>query len=359
MSNYRLFKSDIKLITKDLLESISDLAITTNASFQITNFNTNANAFFNRKNTEITSFLSDYVIDEKQNLQLLIENLSINNAVEEEIHLIDKTNIHRILNLKAAAFKDGESVIGYTFLFSDLTQIRAQEKSLKELNSTKDRLFAIIGHDLRKPALEFRGIQSKVNYLVKKNDFSMLEKLGVSLEKSALSLNNMLYNLLNWAHQQRGVVSYNPETIIVNHTIYDLTEFFEDLTQSKNICIVNTISNDTSIQADSSAFKVIIRNLLDNAIKFTPEKGVITLSETLTPETVTIEVNDTGVGMDEAKLNSIFDLTNTKRTKGTQGEIGSGIGLSLVKEFVAINKGDITVQSSLNNGTSFYVTFPR
>ena len=244
-------------------------------------------------------------------------------------------------------------------MFSDLTQIRAQEKSLKELNSTKDRLFAIIGHDLRKPALEFRGIQSKVNYLVNKNDFSMLEKLGVSLEKSALSLNNMLYNLLNWAHQQRGVVSYNPETIIVNHTIYDLTEFFEDLTQSKNICIVNTISNDTSIQADSSAFKVIIRNLLDNAIKFTPEKGVITLSETLTPETVTIEVNDTGVGMDEAKLNSIFDLTNTKRTKGTQGEIGSGIGLSLVKEFVAINKGDITVQSSLNNGTSFYVTFPR
>ena len=232
-------------------------------------------------------------------------------------------------------------------MFSDLTQIRAQEKSLKELNSTKDRLFAIIGHDLRKPALEFRGIQSKVNYLVKKNDFSKLEKLGVSLEKSALSLNNMLDNLLNWAHQQRGVVSYN------------LTEFFEDLTQSKNICIVNTISNDTSIQADSSAFKVIIRNLLDNAIKFTPEKGVITLSETLIPETVTIEVNDTGVGMDEAKLNSIFDLTNTKRTKGTQGEIGSGIGLSLVKEFVAINKGDITVQSSLNNGTSFYVTFPR
>ena len=147
--------------------------------------------------------------------------------------------------------------------------------------------------------------------------------------------------------------------LVTEELIFGILQRAYELTQSKNICIVNTISNDTSIPADSSAFKVIIRNLLDNAIKFTPEKGVITLSETLTPETVTIEVNDTGVGMDEAKLNSIFDLTNTKRTKGTQGEIGSGIGLSLVKEFVAINKGDITVQSSLNNGTSFYVTFPR
>ncbi|MEM6698361.1 MAG: ATP-binding protein [Bacteroidota bacterium] len=236
--------------------------------------------------------------------------------------------------------------------------IEAQKQRLEELNITKDRLFAIIGHDLRKPSLAFRGIGKKVDYLLKKEDYNMLSKLTNTLEKAAFSLNSLLDNLLSWALQQREVLPYQPQTINVAEATSEIYDYFHDLAAEKDIDLSFNFSEQTQIFADPNAFTTIVRNLVDNAIKFTPENGKVKLSGEIEAEEVVLKVEDTGVGMEQGFLKHLFQLQKNKSHKGTSGERGAGLGLTLVAELVKLNKGRIVVNSQLNGGTTFKITLP-
>lgn len=360
LSNYRLFKSNTSLITKDVFDSVSDLTIFTKPNFQITTLNKQAARCFEIENTSIHDFLKSNIVNTSLNVERLIQQLIDTKESSTELQLRDREGNERIMKLKLTPFvKSNKKLMGYTFLFSDLTEIRAQEKTLKELIHTKDRLFAIIAHDLRKPALEFRGIQHKVDYLMKANNFELLQKLGSTLEQSALALNNLLDNLLHWANQQLGQLQYHPKPIRLSNTIDDVYDFFEIVAFNKNISLRNETSEDTQLFADPNAFSMILRNLVDNAIKFTPENGEICIRELLDKNTVSVVVQDNGVGMKETKLNHIFDTAGLQATHGTNGEAGSGLGLSLVHYFVEQNKGSISAISTPEEGTTFSVRFPR
>ncbi|MEM1122429.1 MAG: two-component regulator propeller domain-containing protein, partial [Bacteroidota bacterium] len=158
-------------------------------------------------------------------------------------------------------------------ILADKEVIAQQANSLKALNQTKDRLFAIISHDLRKPALAFRGISKKVKFLIQQKEFATLDKYGNTLENAAYSLNSLLDNLLNWALTQRDVLPHQPVPFNVAATTSEVVRLFDQMAADKNIKFQVRIPESTTIFADPNAYATIVRNLVDNALKFTPKKG--------------------------------------------------------------------------------------
>ena len=358
VSNYRLFRSNINLITKDLFESISDLTISTNPQLAITNVNTKTSEVFKVDTKNIINWLKKKSADSKQDIPREINRLLQQDTEDQELQLLDKEDRLRIFSLKVAPFSNGEDLLGYTFLMTDLTDIRATEKKLEESNETKDRLFAIIGHDLRKPALAFRGIGKKINYLISKQDPERLLSFGDELEKEAASLNSLLDNLLNWAMQQRGTMLYRPKRVLLADVIKEIEQSFGRVATSKGVDLIIDVATDTYVFADRNAVVTIIRNLIDNAIKFTPENGQVTLTEEVRNEEVIIKIADTGIGIPAAEMDTLFKLDGQKSRNGTAGEKGTGLGLSLTNELVNLNKGHISVDSQPAVGTTFKVTLP-
>ncbi len=234
--------------------------------------------------------------------------------------------------------------------------IREQAEELKKLDAIKSRIFAIIGHDLRKPAIAFRGIVKKVNYLLRKKDFNSLEILGQEIEKDALGLNALIDNVLKWALAQQNTLPHNPEEIEVSEVVEEVFLSLHTLAKDKKVKLVSEIKEETYVVADRSGLQTILRNLLDNAIKYSPENDQVVVSSIPTNEGMDIIVKDNGVGIPFNKLNTIFLLQKDKSTKGTAGEKGMGLGLHLVYELVKANKGDIRVESELGKGTAFYIS---
>lgn len=237
-------------------------------------------------------------------------------------------------------------------------ELSITNKALEKVNQTKDRIFAIIGHDLRKPVLAFRGITEKVNYLLESKDFNRLYKLGDTIEKEAFSLHRLTDNLLNWALMQRDVMPYHPENIMLKNIIDEIFEIFENVADDKEISLYSTINRAITVIADANALHTIIRNLVDNAIKYTPQGGRIELSAEASDQYLKIKIKDNGIGMTPEQVDQLFVLEKDKSQKGTDGEKGTGLGLHLVEELVTLNKGYIKVHSQIGEGTTFIIHLP-
>ena len=237
--------------------------------------------------------------------------------------------------------------------------ISQQNKQLEQLNTTKDRIFAIIGHDLRKPAIAFRGITKKVNYLLKKEDYQTLNVLGEEIERDALALNKLTDNLLNWALIQRDVLPHDPKEVHLAPIVEEINTIFTGVAKDKNIELNCDIPDDMQVYADTNALRTVVRNLLDNALKYTPSGGSVTIDAIEENGETKISVSDNGVGMSANKVKDIFLLKKEKSEAGTAGEKGTGLGMHLVNELVNLNKGRIQVMSHLNEGTTFELLLPK
>ncbi len=321
------------------------------------NYSTRGNELFvkateNENNKEITTLALNYEFENEKKLIALEQK-------QKEDLLIAENKQSRTAAVGFGAF--GLLALGFFFNARRQNQlISAQKDQLESLNDTKDRIFAIIGHDLRKPAASFRGISKKVKYLIKKQDFDTLDQLGGHLEQNALSLNKLTDNLLNWALMQRDVMPYNPQEVSIGDIAADIQTIFETPAGEKNITINNQVPADMLVYADPTALSTIMTNLVDNAIKYTLEGGQVNLTAfEENGKQVKIRVSDTGIGMEKDKMNDLFLLKKYKSEKGTSGEKGTGLGLHLVKELVELNKGVISAISDLGKGTSFDVVLPR
>jgi signal transduction histidine kinase/Flp pilus assembly protein TadD len=253
------------------------------------------------------------------------------------------------------------AILAFGFLWNARRKnnvIATQNQQLEQLNQTKDRIFSIIGHDLRKPAIAFRGITQKVNYLLKKQDYATLERFGHEIESDALALNQLTDNLLSWALTQKNIMPYNPQTVGVAQIVADEMSIFNKTAAEKRIELVSEVPADLSVFADVNALRTIIRNLLDNAIKYTPEGGRVEMAAVEEADGVKIVISDTGIGIPDEKIKDIFLLRGGKSEKGTANEKGAGLGLHLVNELVRLNKGTIEVASQLGRGTKFGVVMP-
>lgn len=236
--------------------------------------------------------------------------------------------------------------------------LEEQKRSLESLNETKDKFFSIISHDLRGPINSFHGISHMIKYFVESKDTDQLLEVADDIDRSVDRLSTLLDNLLNWAMQQQGQFPYVPEKLYFNEVTNELLNIFANMAKGKQVELVEDLEGDLVLWADRNTTQTIFRNLISNALKFTPRGGQVKISGYCEEEVAVIRVSDTGVGMPAAKLNKLFEVHGEKSTFGTAGEKGLGLGLMLVQEFVEMNDGHIEVRSAPKEGTEFTVKLP-
>ncbi len=237
--------------------------------------------------------------------------------------------------------------------------ITNQKIELEDTNRIKDQIFAILGHDLRKPVLSFRGLVKKVDYLLRKEDYNNLKRFGETLQDDAHQLNKLIENLLNWSLLQKNNLIYLPNENRIAELINEILNNFKRPLRNKKIELNISIDPTLTIYADPNSLSTVFRNLIDNAIKFTPVKGMISILAHKTEVETQIIIKDSGVGMTSEKIKRIFELDEHIHTKGTDHEIGTGLGLHLVQELIRSNKGKISVFSEKGQGTQFTISIPN
>ncbi|HSI77258.1 MAG TPA: tetratricopeptide repeat-containing sensor histidine kinase [Lunatimonas sp.] len=236
-------------------------------------------------------------------------------------------------------------------------EIESIAKDLEEVNKTKDKLFGIVGHDLRSP---INSLNSLMQYTMDES-LSQEEFLQISykLKNEVEHVHFTLNNLLNWAKSQmRGITTY-PDFLNVSELVEENIELYKPISTNKSITVKSNIAAETISWADREQINLVIRNLLNNALKFTPKGGTIEISSKLNKDNLwEISLRDNGIGMSTEIIDSLFKPNFHTKRYGTSGEKGTGLGLILVKDFLESNKGSIWVRSEVNKGSTFTFTLP-
>jgi|AntRauTorckE5430_2_1112549.scaffolds.fasta_scaffold02660_4 signal transduction histidine kinase/Tfp pilus assembly protein PilF len=234
-----------------------------------------------------------------------------------------------------------------------------QQAELKALNLSKDKLFSVLGHDLKSP---FNGIIGLLE-LVNANwdiieDTEKKEMLGL-LFASSERVSELLDNILNWGKTQVGMVNIDTRSVVLYPTIKEIVDLLEARIENKKLHLEIELSNETlSIDTDVMLFSRIVQNLINNAIKFTPKEGRISVKVEQLSKEIKISVIDSGIGIPKEKVSTIFDMNLGFRRPGTDGEKSTGMGLLLSKEYAKLIGASLTVSSAEGEGSSFVLTFP-
>ncbi|MFY0599665.1 MAG: HAMP domain-containing histidine kinase [Cyclobacteriaceae bacterium] len=236
--------------------------------------------------------------------------------------------------------------------------LEAQKVELESLNSTKDKFFSIISHDLRGPVTSFFGISRMIKYLVQSKETDQLLEIADDIDRSVERLSSLLDNLLSWAVQQQGQFPHEPEAINFEELAQNTVETFANMANGKKINLKAEVEEGLTLWADKKMTETIVRNLVSNSLKFTPDSGAVTIAASKNGKGAHLKISDTGVGIPEDKLENLFKLQAKKSTFGTSGEKGLGLGLQLVYEFIGINNGNIEVESKDGEGTTFHIHLP-
>ena len=235
-----------------------------------------------------------------------------------------------------------------------------QEKNvqLHALNASKDKFFSIIAHDLRSPMasvlIGMKMLTENIHTLGQPDRQEIVHDLQETVER----LYGLLGNLLTWSRLQRGFMEYQPQQIELLPLVTQNIALFTANAEQKTIALRHTVIEPLTAYADANMVDTIIRNLLSNALKFTPAQGAVTISASASDHAVEVAVTDTGVGMTAAALNNLFRLDVRYNQRGTAGEQGTGLGLNLCKELVEKNGGRIWGESAVGRGTTFRFTLP-
>ena len=238
-------------------------------------------------------------------------------------------------------------------------ELRESEIKLKELNAEKDKFFSIITHDLRSPFSGFLGLTQIMAEELSSLSMAQLQELAISLKNSATNLYSLLENLLKWSMVQLGSIPFTPGILKLSPMVEECVTTVIEPAKIKGIEITCTIPENTEVCADSNMLQTVIRNLVSNALKFTPKGGKISVSsKTDNKNGIEISIHDTGIGMSKTIVSNLFRSDVQTNRKGTEGEPSSGLGLILCKEFVEKHGGKIWVESEVGNGSTFYFTLP-
>lgn len=239
-------------------------------------------------------------------------------------------------------------------------QLSAQQQELQTLNTSKDKLFSVLGHDLKSPFNGIIGILGLVreNWDIM-NDSEKKEMLDM-MYSSSKRVSDLLNNILHWGKTQEGLVSIKYEKINLKAALDELTELYKAPLSQKEIDLSLQLPNDgIFIDNDSMLFSRIVQNLVNNAIKFTPKGGNIKISVKEHSDQITLSVIDSGIGIPKDKIDTIFDMYLSFRRPGTDGEQSTGMGLLLSQEYAKLMGAKIDVQSIEGQGSTFTLSFPR
>lgn len=237
-------------------------------------------------------------------------------------------------------------------------EIESQRDSLEELNAAKDKLFTIIGHDLKNPLTSLLSVSHTLRENFSGLSKDELQQAMKNVDQSAHNLFRLLENLLEWTRTQTGHLPIHRRHFLLNPLIDENITYLLPTAKKKNISLVKELTDSLSVYADKNMVSTVIRNLLNNAIKFTPKGGRIQICSYRHNNEVWIEVSDTGMGIEKHKKARLFRIAATASTRGTENEKGTGLGLLVCKDFVEKNGGSIWVDSQPGKGSTFTFSVP-
>jgi len=293
-------------------------------------------------------------------LKTYVEAFDKREAFLMEYRMKNKLGEYRWIRDFGRPFFDlDNSFLGYIGSCYDITEIKDNELKLIELNTTKDKFFSLIAHDLRGPFNGLLGFTKLLENKLPTLDPEQIQKIAKTMRKSATNLYNLLENLLEWSKMQQGLNAIDPESFVVMTEIIERMSDIQESAIRKEITLKYDIRNDLMIYADRNMFAAIIRNLASNAIKFTHEGGNIVIgAKPMNDHWVEFSVEDKGIGMNQHLLENLYRLDGKTNRKGTEKEPSTGLGLIICKEFIEKHGGELRVESEEGKGTTFFFTLP-
>lgn len=231
-----------------------------------------------------------------------------------------------------------------------------QNEELDRLNKIQNQLFSIISHDFRSITSSYQASAKIIEHYLGKGQPEKLLPIANEITKNSKNLSSMLENLLQWALIRRKGIEPDKKQVIVREEFEKTVEILKDQIESKDNR-VEIFSNNETVWCDTESLNLILRNLIANANKFT-QNGIIKLESKTSGDNTLVIISDTGTGMSEDTVNSLFSLTKDKTKQGTAGEKGTGLGLLLVAEHLEKNSGTIEINSAPGKGSSFIIKLP-
>lgn len=244
-------------------------------------------------------------------------------------------------------------------LYYSNQELEVSKQELTKLNHEKDRFFSIIAHDLISPFTSFISLSEILRDNTNTLDEKDIKKYSGWIFTSAKNIYNLVDNLLQWSRSQSGKLNYSPKYLGLNKIVQETVALIKPSADDKSIRILSPVSRNLKVFADADILSTILRNLLNNAVKFTGKNGTISVLTNDTGKMVEVSVTDNGIGIKQEDLSELFQLDRNFTTKGTIGEEGNGLGLILCREFVQAIGGTIHVKSKLKSGSTFKFTIPK
>ncbi|MEN8201304.1 MAG: tetratricopeptide repeat protein [Bacteroidota bacterium] len=294
------------------------------------------------------------------------ENLRIQASLDQALMRRRATILNTILGL-ASLLAIGLLLVVYFMRKLRNTSLKLEEQNLviikqnlklDQLNRTKDRMMSIIAHDLRGTiGNQLTAVEVLHKIEIEGNSEIDRRKLLGNLKNSASYSLELLENLLHWSRLEEQESYYHPEKINLNPLIMSCLELHEEAATNKELCIHYEIPEELTCGADRIMMEVIFRNLISNAIKFTNRGGNITISSGQKDGLIYFKVSDQGIGMSPEQIDKVLNNGGFTR-RGTDNEKGAGMGLTLVREFTSIHKGELKISSKPDKGSVFEVIIP-
>lgn len=231
-------------------------------------------------------------------------------------------------------------------------------QELRQLAASKDRLYAIVAHDLRGPVTSFAGVTELIDFYLQRGDEKGLRRLPDMVRQAAQNLNSLLDNLLNWAVSQTGELAFRPGRLPVAELLAEMASLYSASAEAKQISLRIDYAPDLAVWADPHMTRTILRNLIGNALKFTPPEGTIHLAADAPADgIIRLSVKDSGLGMSPEQVAGLQDAHSPRLPKyGPRS--GTGLGLLLCRAFTQRQGGALHIESIPGQGTTVSVTLP-
>jgi two-component system, sensor histidine kinase and response regulator len=236
--------------------------------------------------------------------------------------------------------------------------IEKQAEELSRLNKTKDRIFSIISHDMRTPIASILMMIQTMNSVEGAKRLEFWQKAIKHIELSASETHLLLENLLNWSLDQMQVIRVTPVYFNLIELINSVIKLIDSQLYIKNIEVSLNTTDETIIYADEEMIKTIIRNILNNAVKFSFAESKILIEVKKYSSFASVSIKDYGTGMSSEMIEKILDKNSYHSTIGTKGEKGTGLGIKICQSLIKINNGNLDIESALNKGTKVTITLP-
>jgi signal transduction histidine kinase len=243
-------------------------------------------------------------------------------------------------------------------LKAEIAERQKAEEELRVINAGKDVFFSILAHDLKNPMAGLLGLSEMLVDILSADADETVREVALDILNTSRHIGDLLLDLLSWAQMQLGKLEPAPENVSIRKEVEIAVALIGVAARAKKITIINEITEPILVYGDLRMIDTVLRNLLNNAVKFTKENGTIRISVQKRETELVISVSDTGLGIAPHLLSGLFRLGENKTSYGTGGEKGTGLGLPLSRDMVEKNGGKIWVESTLGEGSSFHFTVP-